>query len=131
MYKIWDLYIKKDISGIALIRRVYSDIYDIHFKWVIDEKGLTVQEWIDSCCEELILEGHNLEETPLDAVKAKFINYKIKHKIPDRYTQLVSTQEAFKKTYDNMVDWKASNELLQEMKKSMDAVESGIKELLR
>ena len=131
MQKIWDLYIDKKLSGNLLIRRAYSSLYQKHFKWIVDPKGMTIQQWVDTCCEQLQAEGYDLNETPLEMVESKFIKYDIGYQIPEQYEQLVESKNMFAERFEEMTSWGASEELLEEMKKSMDAVDSGIKALLR
>lgn len=131
MENIWDLYIDKKLSGNMLIKRAYSDMHDLTLVWVIDQKGLTIQQWVDECCEELKSEGCILEETPLEIVKLKFIRYQLEYRIPKEYTELTKTKNSFLEMYDNMQKWGATEEMLVQMKKSIDTVESGIESLLR
>ena len=114
-----------------LVKRVYSDMHSLTLVWITDPKGLTIQQWVDECCDELKSEGCILEETPLDVVKSKFVKYPLEYRIPEEYTELTKTKNSFLEMYDNMQKWGATEEMLAQMKKSIDTVESGIEALLR
>ncbi len=131
MLRIWELYIDKKLSGDTLIRRAYADLNRVHFKWIVDPRSMTIQQWVDACCDKLKEEGHKLDETPLDLVKLKFIKYDIHYEEPKQYAQLTKAKEIFVGKYNDMIDWNAPDDMLAEMKKSIDAIETGIKVLLR
>jgi len=131
MEDIWELFVDKKLSGSTLIRRAYSDLNKVHLKWVIDNEGLTIQQWVDACCEQLKEEGHDLKKTSLQFVKLKFIKYDVSHQIPRQYIDLLDAKHMFLEKYAEMSNWDAPEEMLNEMKKSIDVVESGIKSLLR
>ena len=127
---IWKAFIDKLIDENTPIRKAYSNSKNLNYKWIKDEKGLTIQEWVNEICEQLMKEGHNLDETPLEKVREKFVLYEISYKVPEEYTRLLEAKKAFRKAKKDLAKWKATPDMMKQIESSIDIIDSRIKELL-
>ena len=127
---IWKAFIDKLIDENTPIRKAYSNSKNLNYKWIKDEKGLTIQEWVNEICEQLMKEGHNLDETPLEKVREKFVLYEISYKVPEEYNRLLEAKKAFRKAKKDLAKWKATPDMMKQIESSIDIIDSRIKELL-
>ena len=130
MLRIWEKFINKDSSldPHSKIKDVYADIHNMRSSWIHDE-GHTVQEWVDICCDNLEKEGHDLNETDVELVKNKFVEYEIKIQPPLEYTQLQEALEQENKTLLLMTEFKADSNVLDQLQNTISLLSSKMKEL--
>lgn len=130
MLRIWEKFISKDSSldPNSKIKDVYADIHDVRTSWIQD-KGHTVQEWVDICCDNLEEEGHDLNETDVEFVKNKFVEYEIEIQPPLEYTQLQEALQQANKTLQLMTEFKADASVLEQLQNTISLLSSKMKEL--
>ena len=131
MLRIWEQSTDKsiDLDLNLPIKTVYANEMGVKFSWVQDPAGLTIQEWIDVCCDKLEEEGFDLQETSLDFVKEKFVKYDISIVPPKEYTQLKEALEQAEETLGLLSKFEADNQTIAQIESTISLLTSEMKEL--
>ena len=131
MLRIWKQFTDKSkyLDLNLPIKNVYAANKDVKLSWVQDPAGLTIQEWIDKCCDKLEEEGYDLQETSIEFVKDKFVNYDISVVPPKEYTQLQEALEQAKKTLALLSKFEADKQTIAQIESTISLLTSEMKEL--
>ena len=131
MLQIWEDWVENktqdDLN--TSIKNAYSIVNKVKFSWVQDSLGLTVQEWIDKCCDELEQEGYDLQTTSIELVKEKFVQYDISIEPPKEYKQLQNALAQANKTLEMLSGFEADEATLEQIKSTIRLLTSEMKEL--
>ena len=131
MLQIWEDWVENktqdDLN--TSIKNAYSIVNKVKFSWVQDSLGLTVQEWIDKCCDELEQEGYDLQTTSIELVKEKFVQYDISIEPPKEYKQLQNALAQANKTLEMLSGFEADKATLEQIKSTIRLLTSEMKEL--
>ena len=131
MLRIWEHWVEQrnqDDLNIS-IQNAYSIIHSVKHAWVKDDLGLTIQEWIDVCCDRLEEEGYDLQKTSIDLVKEKFVKYDISIVPPKEYRQLQNALEQAVKTSEMLLKFKADESMLDQINDTIRLLQQEMKEL--
>ena len=131
MLQIWEDWVENktqdDLN--TSIKNAYSIVNKVKFSWVQDSRGLTIQEWIDKCCDELEAEGYDLQTTSIELVKEKFVQYDISIEPPKEYKQLQNALSQANKTFEMLSNFEADEATLEQIKSTIRLLTSEMKEL--
>lgn len=131
MIRIWEEWVENKTQDNlnTSIKSAYSIVNKIKISWVQDSLGLTIQEWIDKCCDELEEEGYDLQITSVDLVKEKFVQYDISIDPPKEYKQLQNALVQANKTLEMLSNFEADEATLDQIKSTIRLLTSEMKEL--
>tara|TARA_B100001287_G_C22228405_1_gene320312 strand:+ start:70 stop:468 length:399 start_codon:yes stop_codon:yes gene_type:complete len=131
MLRIWEKFVEEqnELDKNISIKEAYANERDIKISWIKDDLSMTIQEWIDKCCDELEYEGHDLNQTPLHFVKEKFVKYDITIVPPVEYKQLLDAKTQAENTLELLSKFKAPAETIQTIHQTIELLESKLKEL--
>tara|TARA_B100001287_G_C22626236_1_gene502654 strand:+ start:479 stop:877 length:399 start_codon:yes stop_codon:yes gene_type:complete len=131
MLRIWEKFIQEEnaLDRDAYIKDVYASQENVHPSWICDTKGLSIQQWIDECCDILESEGHDLGNTHVDLVKEKFVKYDISVVPPTEYVQLQEALEQAKKTSKLLNKFDADSKVIEQIESTISLLTTKMKEL--
>ena len=131
MIRIWEEWVENKTQDNlnTSIKSAYAIVNKIKLSWVQDSLGLTIQEWIDKCCDELEAEGYDLQITSVDLVKEKFVQYDISIDPPKEYKQLQNALVQANKTLEMLSNFEADEATLDQIKSTIRLLTSEMKEL--
>ena len=131
MLRIWEQWVDKKTKGNLndSIKNAYAYVNDVKVSWVKDSKNLTIQEWIDDCCDQLEAEGYDLQTTSIDRVKEKFLCYDISVVPPKEYKQLQGALDQANKTLEMLAKFEADESVIDQLKNTITLLMSEMKEL--
>lgn len=131
MLQIWEDWVENktqdDLN--TSIKNAYAIVNNVKFSWVQDSLGLTIQEWIDKCCDDLENEGYDLQTTSIELVKEKFVQYDISVEPPKEYKQLQNALAQANKTLEMLSGFEADEATLEQIKSTIRLLTSEMKEL--
>ena len=131
MLRIWDEWVDKKTKGDLneLIKSAYASVNNVKVSWVKDDNNLTIQQWIDDCCDQLEDEGHDLQKTSIDLVREKFLCYDISIVPPKEYKQLQAALEQVNKTLEMLTKFEADESVIDQLNNTIALLTSEMKEL--
>ena len=131
MLQIWEHWVENKIQDDlnTSIKSAYAIVNKVKSSWVQDPLGLTIQEWIDKCCDDLEEEGHDLQTTSTELVKEKFVQYDISIESPKEYKQLQNALSQANKTLEMLSSFEADEATLEQIKSTIRLLTSEMKEL--
>lgn len=129
MDELFDLFIADKIPGRTSIKEAYSTLRNIKLAWIVDSKGLTIQEWVNEICDTLEKDGFDLNKTRTDRVKIDFVKYDISIEPPEEYKVFAKNRELVLKNLASLRNFKAPPEMIEQTQNMLDLIDSKMKEL--
>lgn len=130
MIVIWDKFIDKEYTDSNMsIKEAYAIEKNVKVSWVQDSANMTIQGWVDACCDQLEEEGYDLKETSIELVREKFIKYDISIVPPKEFKQLQNALEQANKTLEMLAGFKADETIIDQVKTTIRLLTSEMKEL--
>lgn len=129
MEKIFDMFLKKEMPGNTLMLDAYSQIHDIKPEWLSDHRGLTIQELIDTICDNLESQGYDLSTTAIDEIKHRFVLYEIKIEAPKEYIELREAKNQAEDVLKNFQSANAPAEFISQVNSMISLLETKMKEM--
>lgn len=129
MKKIFESFLQNKALGKSSILDAYSEIYEVKRSWLSCEKDISVQELIDSICDDLESQGYDLSSTSTDEIKKYFVLYKVEVKAPEGYADLMHAKEITQIALENINSTNAEEKYKNQISSMLDLIESKLKEL--
>ena len=131
MLHIWEKFVenKKKIDPSLSIKEVYAKQQKVKPSWIQDPAGLSIQEWIDQCCDKLEAEGYDLNVTDVSLVKEKFVLYDISIVPPIEYKQLQKALNQANKTLEMLSNFDANENMIDQIRETIRILTLEMKEL--
>lgn len=102
MKEIFQRMMDKDFSEDMLISKAFSIIKGVNESWIVCD-DCTIKEQCHRICDQLELEGINLNNAPIDTVGERFEKIEFRIDYPAEYLQLLDTLEYVKSQKNKII----------------------------
>ena len=92
MIEIFQKFMAGDFDESTLLSEAYSEITGIKLEWIVCE-DCTIKEKCHRICDQLELEGYDLDNLSIRFIEDKFVDVKFSIDYPKEYLRLIETLE--------------------------------------
>ena len=98
-----------DFDDSTLLSEAYSEITGIKLEWIVCE-DCTIKEQCHRICDQLELEGHNLDNLSIRSIEDKFVDVKFSIDYPKEYLRLIESLEYVKGQRQKLLSFSHTDE---------------------
>ena len=109
MIEIFQKFMAGDFDDSTLLSEAYSEITGIKLEWIVCE-DCTIKEQCHRICDQLELEGHNLDNLSIRSIEDKFVDVKFSIDYPKEYLRLIESLEYVKGQRQKLLSFSHTDE---------------------
>lgn len=98
-----------DFDESTLLSEAYSEITGIKLEWIVCE-DCTIKEQCHRICDQLELEGHNLDNLSIRFIEDKFVDVKFSIDYPKEYLRSIESLEYVKGQRQKLLSFSHTDE---------------------
>lgn len=126
MENLWIEYINGDLPLSASVKETYALQHGFEPEW-LEMTDETVEDYVKRLLSELESEGYDLDSTPIEILKQKFVNESIVVNAPLAYINLSNALSELKKQIKESVNKGMPDWIVSKLIKTKDQIEQELK----
>jgi hypothetical protein len=128
MENLWTEYINGNLPLDVLVKDAYALEHSFKPEW-LDMTDETVEDYVKRLLSELESEGYNLDKTPIEILKQKFVEESIVVNAPLAYINLSSALSELKKQIRENVEKGMPDWIVSRLTDTKDQIEQELKRM--